>query len=91
MGILLPMHEDLNVVPYHAYLLLVWNAHLDIQFIIFSYWSYYLYKYTMKCESHGTPNLNQKNVEDWAYEMFLMYNFNLYPFLLSINLFFFKK
>jgi hypothetical protein len=57
------MHEDRNIVPYHASLLLLWNAHLNIQDIIFSYWSYYLFKYIMKCEQHGTLNLSKKNVE----------------------------
>ncbi len=35
-------HEDHNVVPYHASLFLLWNAHFNIQFITFSYWSFYL-------------------------------------------------
>jgi hypothetical protein len=59
-----PRHEDHNVVLYHASLLLLWNAHFNIQHIILSYWSYYLFKYTMKCEPHGTLNLNKKN-EKW--------------------------
>jgi len=42
-----PRHEDRNVVSYHASLLLLWNAHLNIQCITFLYWSYYLLKYTM--------------------------------------------
>jgi hypothetical protein len=58
-----PRHEDCNVVSYHASLFLLWNAHLNIQCIISSYWSYYLLKYTMECEPHGTLNLNKKNGE----------------------------
>jgi len=50
-------------MPYHACLLLLWNAHINIQYIIFSYWSYCLFIYIMKCEPHGTLNLNKKNVE----------------------------
>ncbi len=55
-----PRHEDYNVVPYHASLLLLWGVQLNIQRIISSYWSYYLLKYAMKCEPHGTINLNKK-------------------------------
>jgi hypothetical protein len=36
----------------------LWGAHLNIQCIISSYWSYYLFKYTMKCEPYGALNLN---------------------------------
>jgi hypothetical protein len=56
-----PRHEDCNVVPYHESLLLLWGVHLNIQCILSSYWSYYLFKYAMKCEPHGTINLNKKN------------------------------
>jgi hypothetical protein len=48
-----PRHEDHNVMSYHASSLLLWNAHLNIQCITSSYWSYYLLKYIMKCEPHG--------------------------------------
>jgi hypothetical protein len=37
-----PKYEDRNVVPYHASLLLLWGAHLNIQRTAHSYWSYYL-------------------------------------------------
>jgi len=56
-----PRYEDCNVVPYHESLLLLWGVYLNIQCIISSYWSYYLFKYVMKCEPHGTINLNKKN------------------------------
>jgi hypothetical protein len=49
-----PKHEDHNIVSYHASLLLLWNAHLNIQYITSSYWPYYLFKCTMKCKPHGT-------------------------------------
>jgi hypothetical protein len=50
-------------VPYHTSLLLLWNAHINIQHITYSYWSYYPLKYTMKCEPHGKLNLNKKNAK----------------------------
>jgi hypothetical protein len=58
-----PQHEDHNVMPYHASLLLLWGVHVNIQRIISSYWSYYLFKYAMKCEQHGAINLNKKNTK----------------------------
>ena len=58
-----PRHEDCNVVPYQASLLLVWGAHLNLQRINTTYWSYYLLKYAIKCEPHGLLNLNKKNAE----------------------------
>jgi hypothetical protein len=44
-------------------LLLLWGAHLNILRITSFYWSFYLLKYAIKCEPHGTLNLNTKNVE----------------------------
>jgi len=44
-------------------LLLSWGTHLNILHITSSYWSFYFLKYAMKCEPHGTLNLNTKNVE----------------------------
>jgi hypothetical protein len=41
-------------------LLLFWQAHLNILCIRSSYWSFYLLKFAMKCESHGKFNLNTK-------------------------------
>jgi hypothetical protein len=37
-----------------------YGVHLNIQRIISSCWSYYFLKYAIKCESHGTINLNKK-------------------------------
>ncbi len=48
---------------YHESLFFLWGAHLNIQRIISSYWSYYIFKYTMKCEPYETLNLNNLNVE----------------------------
>jgi hypothetical protein len=56
-----PRHCDRNVVPYHATLLLLWEAHINIQRITSSYWTYYLLKYTMKSEPHGTLNIDTAN------------------------------
>jgi hypothetical protein len=36
-----PQYEDQNVMPYHPTLLLLWQAHLDILHITYSYWSFY--------------------------------------------------
>jgi hypothetical protein len=47
-------------MPYYASLLFLWGVHLNIQRIILSYWSYYFFKYAMKCEQHGAINLNKK-------------------------------
>jgi hypothetical protein len=58
-----PRYIDRNVVPYHATLLLLWGAHLNLQRITSTYWSYYLLKYAMKCEPHGPIHLNKKNAE----------------------------
>lgn len=37
-------HCDQNVIPYHPTLFLIWDAHLNIQIITSSFWSYYLLK-----------------------------------------------
>jgi hypothetical protein len=58
-----PRYEDWNVVPYHPTLLLLWGAHFNVLHITYSYWSFYLLKYVMKCEPCGTLNLDIKNVE----------------------------
>ena len=55
-----PHHQDHNIVPYHASLLLLWSAHLNLQRIASMYWSYYLLKYAMKYEPHGAIQLNPK-------------------------------
>jgi hypothetical protein len=44
-------------------LLLLWGVHFNVLHITSSYWSFYLLKYAMKCEPHGTLNLNYKNGE----------------------------
>jgi hypothetical protein len=53
-----PCYEDQNVVPYHCIALILWGAHMNIQQITSSYWSYYLLKYAMKCEPQGTIKLD---------------------------------
>ncbi len=58
-----PRYEDQNVVPYHPTLLLLRGVHFNILHITSSYCSFYLLKYAMKCEPHGTLNLNTKNIE----------------------------
>jgi hypothetical protein len=45
-----------------------------------THWSYYLFKYTMKCESSGPLNLNQKIAKCLGLQkMFHKCNFNSYP------------
>jgi hypothetical protein len=44
-------------------LLLLRGVHFNILHITSSYCSFYLLKYAMKCEPHGTLNLNTKNIE----------------------------
>ena len=46
-----------------ATLLLVWDAHLNLQQINAIYWSYYVLKYAMKFEPHSPINLNKKNAK----------------------------
>ena len=58
-----PRFEDRNVVPYHASILFLWGAHMNIQRINTAYWSYYLLKYAMKCEPHGPIQLDKTNIE----------------------------
>jgi hypothetical protein len=56
-----PAHR--NVVPYHPTLLLLWGAHMNIQRITNEAWSRYVLKYTLKCEPHGTLNLDTAAVQ----------------------------
>ena len=77
-----PRHEDQNIVPYHATLLLVWGAHLNLQQINTTYWSYNLLKYAMKCEPHDPINLNKKKLNDWDLMELPTHNSNSY-YLLS--------
>ena len=58
-----PRYEDRNVVPYHATLLLLWGAHINLQSVNTTYWSYYLLKYAMKSEPHGPIQLDKTNAE----------------------------
>jgi len=51
---------------YHPTLLLLWGAHLNIICIRSFYWSFYLLKYTMKCEPHGILNLDTKNAQPFG-------------------------
>ena len=44
---------DRNVIPYHASALLLWGAHLNVEAVTNTDWSYYLMKYTTKTEPNG--------------------------------------
>jgi hypothetical protein len=51
-----PRHYDRNVVPYHATLLLLWGAHINIQRITSSYWTYYLLgDPKLQCSEKSSP------------------------------------
>ncbi len=50
-------------MPYHYTTLILWGAHMNIQRITSSYWSYYLLKYAMKCEPQGIIKLDDVNVK----------------------------
>jgi hypothetical protein len=39
-----PTDDDRNVVPYHPTVLLLWGAHMNLQLVTDSQWSYYLLK-----------------------------------------------
>jgi hypothetical protein len=56
------------VVPYHAMILLLWGAHIDLQLITYSYWSYYILKYVMKSKPNNPLNLNIKNAKRLGFE-----------------------
>ena len=45
-------------MPYHPTVLLLWNAHMNLQRITNSAWSFYLLKYAMKCEPNGQMSLD---------------------------------
>ena len=48
-----PRHVDRNVVPYHPVILLLWGAHMNLQRITQTAWSFYVLKYAMKAEPTG--------------------------------------
>lgn len=53
-----PTSQYRNIVPYHAGILLLWKAHMNIQRVTNTGLSYYLLKYAMKTEPIGKLNLN---------------------------------
>ncbi|KAL3155152.1 hypothetical protein ABBQ38_011208 [Trebouxia sp. C0009 RCD-2024] len=48
-----PRHADRNVVPYHPVILLLWKAHMNLQRVTQTAWSFYVLKYAMKAEPAG--------------------------------------
>lgn len=48
-----PRFRDRNVVPYHPVILLLWGAHMNLQRITQTAWSFYVLKYAMKAEPAG--------------------------------------
>ena len=48
---------DKNVSPYIPSLLLLWNAHLNVQRVSDTQWSAYMLKYALKCEPAAKLNL----------------------------------
>jgi hypothetical protein len=51
--------EDRNVVPYHPSILLLWNAHMNLQRVTNEAWSFYILKYALKTEPMGKLNLKE--------------------------------
>lgn len=43
-----PRYRDRNIVPYHPGVLLLWDAHMNLQRITDTAWSFYLLKYAIK-------------------------------------------
>lgn len=58
-----PRYEHRNVVPYHPTMLLLWQAHMNLQRITNTGWSYYVLKYAMKSEPTGPLNLNSDDAK----------------------------
>jgi len=53
-----PRYADRNVVPYHPVLLLLWGAHMNLQHVTQTAWSFYVLKYAMKGEPAGKLNID---------------------------------
>ncbi|KAG2482459.1 hypothetical protein HYH03_018605 [Edaphochlamys debaryana] len=53
-----PSWPHRNVVPYHPVLALLWGAHMNLQRINSSNWSFYVLKYAMKAEPTGSLRLD---------------------------------
>jgi hypothetical protein len=53
-----PREVDRNTVPYHAIVFLLWGAHCNALRITATCWSYYILKYTIKCEPYGKLSLD---------------------------------
>ena len=54
-----PRHEDRNVSPYHPTILLLWGAHMNLQRVTQTAWSFYMLKYAMKAEPTGHLVINE--------------------------------
>jgi hypothetical protein len=52
--------DDAYVVPYHPIILLLWQAHMNIQRITATQWSFYILKYTTKIEPHGSLHCDER-------------------------------
>lgn len=50
-----------NIIPYHAMVLLLWGAHMNLQRITNDAWSFYVLKYAMKCEPAGKLFIDRDN------------------------------
>ena len=53
--------EDRWVSPYNAQMLLIWNAHMNIQYTTGTYLAVYVSKYVTKAEPNGLYNLSTQN------------------------------
>ena len=50
-------------MPYHATILLLWGAHINLQRVNTACWLYYLLKYAMTSEPYGPIQLDKTNTE----------------------------
>ncbi|PNH12316.1 ATP-dependent DNA helicase PIF1 [Tetrabaena socialis] len=53
-----PSWAHRNVSPYHPTIALLWGAHINLQRVTSSNWSFYLLKYALKCEPSGDLRLD---------------------------------
>jgi hypothetical protein len=58
--------DDQFVVPYHPLILLLWRAHMNIQRITDTQWSYYVLKYASKIEPIAEMCFDQKVAESFG-------------------------
>ena len=58
-----PTEADCMTIPYHALILAIWGAHMNMQRVTGTDWSFYLLKYTMKSECTGKLDMDTSTLE----------------------------